>query len=81
MKYDGYRVYTNTPPCGAMRGHGAVDTRHAFESLLDSMARELGLDPFAVRRANLITRPRRTINDLLVNSYGLRECLDRVEQA
>ena len=70
-KYRGYRVYTNTPPCGAMRGHGAVDARHAFESLLDSMAGELGLDPFAVRRANLIAPPYRTINDLQVNSYGL----------
>ena len=33
VKYDGYRVYANLPPCGAMRGHGAVDTRHAFECL------------------------------------------------
>ncbi|MEP7184189.1 MAG: molybdopterin cofactor-binding domain-containing protein, partial [Betaproteobacteria bacterium] len=81
VKYRGYRVYTNTPPCGAMRGHGAVDARHAFESLLDRMAGELGLDPFAVRRANLIAPPYRTINDLQVNSYGLPACLDWVEQA
>ncbi len=57
VKYDGYRVYTNLPPCGAMRGHGAVNVRFAFESLLDGMARELGLDPFAVRRANLLDAP------------------------
>jgi 4-hydroxybenzoyl-CoA reductase subunit alpha len=81
VKYRGYRVYTNTPPCGAMRGHGAVDARHAFESLLDSMAGELALDPFAVRRANLIAPPYRTINDLQVNSYGIPACLDWVEQA
>jgi len=81
VKYRGYRVYTNTPPCGAMRGHGAVDARHAFESLLDTMTGELGLDPFAVRRANLITPPYRTINDLQVNSYGIPACLDWVEAA
>ena len=80
-RYHGLRVYTNTPPNGAMRGHGSVDVRHAFESLLDSMASELGLDPFAVRRANLLPVPHRTINDLQVNSYGLPECLDRVEAA
>jgi 4-hydroxybenzoyl-CoA reductase subunit alpha len=80
VKYRGWRVYTNTPPCGAMRGHGAVDVRHAFESLLDSMARELNLDPFALRRANLITPPYRTLNDLQVNSCGLPECIDWVEQ-
>ena len=81
VRYRGFRVYSNTPPCGAMRGHGAVDARHAFESLLDMMADELGLDPFAVRRANLIAPPFRTLNDLQVNSYGIPECLDRVEQA
>src|SRR5512132_2023351 len=81
VKFRGYRVYTNTPPCGAMRGHGAVDARHAFESMLDVLAAELGLDPFAVRRANLIAAPYRTLNELQVNSYGIPQCLDWVEQA
>jgi 4-hydroxybenzoyl-CoA reductase subunit alpha len=81
VKYDGYRVYTNLPPCGAMRGHGSVDTRHAFECLIDRMARELVLDPVAVRRANLLQAPTRTMNDLMVNSYGLAECIDKVERA
>src|ERR1700693_1556380 len=81
IKYDGYRVYANLPPCGAMRGHGSVNTRHAFECLLDRMARDLGLDPFAVRRANLLRAPTRTLNDLMINSYGLEECLERVECA
>jgi len=81
IKYDGYRVYANLPPCGAMRGHGSVTARHGFECLLDRMSRELGLDPFAVRRANLLRAPMRTMNDLTVNSYGLEECLRKVEQA
>jgi len=81
VRYRGYRVYANLPPCGAMRGHGAVDARHAFESLLDEMAGQLGLDPFAVRRANLIEPPYRTLNDLQVNSYGLPACLDWAEKA
>lgn len=81
VKYDGFRVYANLPPCGAMRGHGTVDVRHAFEQLIDRMARELDLDPFAVRRVNLLNAPTRTPNDLLVNSYGLSECLQKVEAA
>jgi 4-hydroxybenzoyl-CoA reductase subunit alpha len=79
VKYIGRRVLTNTPPCGAFRGHGTVDVRFAFESLLDQMTRELDLDPFAVRRANLLTAPTFTDNDLMVNSYGLPQCLDWVE--
>ena len=81
VKFDGYRVYTNTPPCGAMRGHGTVNVRFAFESLLDQMADELGLDPFEVRRRNLLEAPVRTINDMMVESYGLPQCLDWVEEA
>ena len=84
VKYVGRRVLTNTPPCGAFRGHGTVDVRFAFESLLDDMAKELGLDPIAVRRANYLpppgVRPTFTANDLMVASYGLPECVDWVER-
>ena len=84
VKYVGKRVLTNTPPCGAFRGHGTVDIRFAFESLLDQMAGELGLDPIAVRRANYLpapgAKPTFTDNDLMVASYGLPECVDWVER-
>ena len=80
VKYIGKRVLTNTPPCGAFRGHGTVDVRFAFESLLDQMAHGMGLDPMAVRRANFLKAPTFTDNDLMVNSYGLPECIDWVEQ-
>jgi 4-hydroxybenzoyl-CoA reductase subunit alpha len=81
VKYDGYRVYSNTPPCGAMRGHGTVNSRFAFESLLDTMAAELNIDPIEIRRRNLLRAPTDTINGLKVMSYGLGECLDWVEKA
>jgi 4-hydroxybenzoyl-CoA reductase subunit alpha len=80
VRYRGFRILTNTPPPGAFRGHGTVNVRFAFESLLNQMADELGLDPFAVRRANLLKAPTFTANDLMVNSYGLPECLDIVER-
>ncbi len=81
LRYDGYRVYANLPPCGAMRGHGAVDVRFAFEAALDALAAEAGLDPFALRRANLLAAPTETPNGLRVESYGLGTCLDWVEAA
>jgi 4-hydroxybenzoyl-CoA reductase subunit alpha len=80
VKYIGRRVFTNTPPCGAFRGHGTVDVRFAFESLLDRMADEIGICPLAVRRANYLNAPSFTDNDLMVNSYGLPECIDWVER-
>src|SRR5204863_8089288 len=45
------------------------------------MANEVKLDPVVVRRANYLTAPTFTDNDLMVNSYGLPECVDWVEQA
>ena len=80
VKYIGKRAMTNTPPCGAFRGHGTVDVRFAFESLLDQMAGEMGLDPLVLRRANFLKAPTFTDNDLMVNSYGLPECIDWVER-
>jgi 4-hydroxybenzoyl-CoA reductase subunit alpha len=80
VRYIGKRVMTNTPPCGAFRGHGTVDVRFAFESLLDQMAREMGLDALELRRANFLKAPTFTANDLMVNSYGLPECIAWVEQ-
>ena len=81
VRYIGKRVLTHTPPCGAFRGHGTVDVRFAFESLLDEMAQELGLDPLDLRRANYLSAPTFTDNDLMVNSYGLPQCVDWVEAA
>ncbi len=42
---EGTVVYTNNPPCGAMRGFGAVQTCFAAEAQMDKLAAELGIDP------------------------------------
>jgi 4-hydroxybenzoyl-CoA reductase subunit alpha len=78
IQYDGYRVLTNKPACGAMRGHGTVNVRFAFESQLDELAARLEIDPAEIRRRNLLQPPCVTINGLRVQSYGLPECIDRV---
>jgi 4-hydroxybenzoyl-CoA reductase subunit alpha len=78
IRYDGYRVLTNKPACGAMRGHGTVNVRFAFESQMDEIAAALQLDPAEVRRVNLLKPPTVTVNGLRVLSYGLPECIDQV---
>ena len=78
IQYDGYRVLTNKPVCGAMRGHGTVNVRFAFESQLDELAAATGMDPAEIRRRNLLQPPCITVNGLRVQSYGLPECIERV---
>ncbi len=77
IQYDGYRVLTNKPACGAMRGHGTVNVRFAFESQLDELAAKIGLDPAEIRRRNLLQPPCITVNGLRVQSYGLPECIEK----
>jgi 4-hydroxybenzoyl-CoA reductase subunit alpha len=81
IRYDGYRILTNKPACGPMRGHGTLAARHACEALLDRAALELGLDPIAARQTNLLRPDSRTVNDLRVTSYGYPECIERVVEA
>jgi 4-hydroxybenzoyl-CoA reductase subunit alpha len=77
IQYDGYRVLTNKPACGAMRGHGTVNVRFAFESQLDELAAKTNLDPAEIRQRNLLKPPCVTVNGLRVQSYGLPECIEK----
>ena len=76
FKHDAYRVFTNNPISGAMRGHGVTHTRFAAEIQMEMMAGELGLDPVEVRLKNVVTAPHKTINKVTVDSCGLSEGLE-----
>ena len=52
---DGWAVRTNNPPCGAMRGFGAVQTCFAHEAQMDHLAAALGVDPVALRLRNALS--------------------------
>jgi CO/xanthine dehydrogenase Mo-binding subunit len=51
---DGTAVYTNNPPCGAMRGFGAPQVCFAHEAQMDKLAAALGLSPLEIRRRNAV---------------------------
>jgi CO/xanthine dehydrogenase Mo-binding subunit len=53
---DSYVVYTDNPPCGAMRGFGAVQACFAHEAQMDKLAAALDLDPVELRRRNAMTQ-------------------------
>jgi CO/xanthine dehydrogenase Mo-binding subunit len=81
FRYNGKRVYTNKAPCGAMRGHGAVNSRYAMEVLIDELAEDAGRDPIELRLDNLLPPFTTTINEFRITSNGTRECLERVRAA
>ncbi|MDA2804230.1 xanthine dehydrogenase subunit D [Nocardiopsis suaedae] len=51
----GDAVFTNNPPCGAMRGFGAVQSAYGVESNMDRLAAALGMDPVELRLRNAMT--------------------------
>ncbi|MGA2295985.1 MAG: molybdopterin cofactor-binding domain-containing protein [FCB group bacterium] len=79
-KYEGFRVNTNLPPCGAMRGHGTPFPRFAFESLLSMLADELGMDHIDMRLKNAMTPEYHTCNDLDIHSCEFKACLELVRK-
>ncbi|GAA4418939.1 xanthine dehydrogenase subunit D [Actinokineospora soli] len=52
---DAYGMYTNNPPCGAMRGFGAVQACFAYESQMDKLAERIGVDPVEIRLRNAVS--------------------------
>ena len=87
-RVDARSVYTNTLPSGAFRGYGLGQVQFAIESALDELARRLGMDPFDLRRRNMIMPGDRAIADSdepddieFAGSYGLDQCLDLVQEA
>jgi len=80
FKYDGYRVNTNLPACGAMRGHGCPHPRFAFEGVLDMIAADLEMDPIELRMKNAMQPDSKTVNDLDVGSCEFEACLEAVRE-
>ncbi|WP_027931827.1 xanthine dehydrogenase subunit D [Amycolatopsis thermoflava] len=76
---DCWGAYTNNPPCGAMRGFGAVQAAFAYESQMDKLAQACGLDPVEVRVRNAMSEGSRMPTGQVVDSAApVAELLRRV---
>jgi CO/xanthine dehydrogenase Mo-binding subunit len=76
---DAYGVYTNNPPCGAMRGFGCVQAAFAHEALMDELADRVGVDRVEIRRRNGVREGDRNITGQLIDAAApVAELLERV---
>ena len=74
-------VYTNNPPCGAMRGFGANQAAFAMEGVLDRLAEKVGLDGYDIRELNVLDPGDRFATGQLMNSScGIRRTLEAVRE-
>ena len=75
-----YRVYTNKPQCGAMRGHGAVNTRFAVESMIDDVAHQIKMDPIEMRMKNFLDPNSFTVGQYRITSNGIKQAVQTVAE-
>jgi xanthine dehydrogenase molybdenum-binding subunit len=69
-------VYTNNPPCGAMRGFGANQSAFAIETLLNRLARKVGIDDWEMRFRNILVQGDRfATGQILHKPFGLKKTL------
>ncbi|MEU4573915.1 molybdopterin cofactor-binding domain-containing protein [Nonomuraea sp. NPDC023979] len=74
-------VYTNNPPCGAMRGFGAVQACYAYESQMDRLAEACGLSPVEIRVRNAVSQGSALITGQVIDSPApLAEMLRELER-
>jgi xanthine dehydrogenase D subunit len=78
VSVDGVGTRTNNPPCGAMRGFGAVQVCVGYEAQMDKLARALDLDPLEVRRRNALATgdPMPTTGQIITTPLPLVDVID-----
>jgi putative selenate reductase molybdopterin-binding subunit len=86
-KFDGWSVYTNTVPSGALRGYGMTQPAFAVESAMHELALALDMDPLELRRRNIV-RPGDALlaiddhpDDVAFTEDGIMGCIDLVDEA
>jgi xanthine dehydrogenase D subunit len=81
VSVDGVGTRTNNPPCGAMRGFGAVQVCFGYEAQMDRLAAEIGLDPLELRRRNALATgdPMPTTGQIIETPLPTLEVIDSLE--
>ena len=79
--FDGWVVYTNKPPSGAMRGFNVADAHVAFEVHTDEIAAALGMDPLELRWKNFIQAGDPSSTHGTPKDSTVRECAAAAAQA
>jgi xanthine dehydrogenase D subunit len=81
VRIDAYGVYTNNPPCGAMRGFGSVQAAFGYEAQMDKLAAALGMDPVEFRCRNAMHEGATGPTGQLIDSPApVTELLRRVQR-
>jgi xanthine dehydrogenase molybdenum-binding subunit len=77
---EAFALYTNNPPCGAMRGFGANQSNFAMEGAMDLLAEKVGIDGYEIRDRNIVQLGDVfSTGQVLDKSVGIRKTLEAVK--
>jgi CO/xanthine dehydrogenase Mo-binding subunit/aerobic-type carbon monoxide dehydrogenase small subunit (CoxS/CutS family) len=79
LSVDTTAVYTNNTPSGAFRTFGGMQAQFATESMMDMAAEALEMDPFEIRRVNMMKIGSKTHTQHELSAASLDRCLDAAE--
>lgn len=75
-EYEGVSVFTNNIPGGEYRGIGSTQLGFIFESHMDEVARQMGIDSVKLRKRNFVKEGfERPHTGLSIESCGVQACL------
>src|SRR5690349_5971844 len=80
VSIDSYALYTNRTPAGALRGFGVPQLVWGYECHTDLIARELGIDPVAFRRKNLLRDGRPQASGTIMKDAATQKVLERIAE-
>jgi CO/xanthine dehydrogenase Mo-binding subunit/aerobic-type carbon monoxide dehydrogenase small subunit (CoxS/CutS family) len=79
-RIDALAAFTNNANTSAMRGFGINQVAVPVESLLDELSRKMGIDPFELRRRNVLAVGKKTLaGQILTSSVGIQATIDKAE--
>ncbi len=79
-RYEGAKIYTNRPPCGAVRGQARVIASYILEAVLTDLANDIGIDQLEIRRKNGLLSGERACNGVVFENFLFTEVADRLGQ-
>lgn len=82
VRVEGWAMHTNNANGSAFRGFGINQAAVAIETLVDEVARKLGMDPFDIRMKNALDVGEKTISgEILKASVGLKASIREAKAA
>jgi len=79
-RFEGIRIYTTRPPCGAVRGQARVIARYMMEAILTDLAKDMGIDQLEIRRKNGLVKDEVATEGTIMEHFAFLDTVDELKK-